>query len=85
MKQITFSFLKDVRYCNTLKENVKQTCARYNSINIQMLSHDLHQQIFGKCADTNIDPEVLEDVTAHLTKHNLADAVSSDYLKAILI
>lgn len=50
--------------------------ARYNPINIQMLSSGLYKQIFGKVSDLSIEPEVLKNVTLHLSKHGLLGAVS---------
>lgn len=64
-----------INTCSFLCKNEKE-CPRYNPINIQMLSYDLHKQIFGNSPDSNIDSDTLKDVMLHLSKHGLLAAVS---------
>lgn len=61
--------------CSVLYQNEKEG-PRHNPINIQMLSYDLHKQIFGKAPYSNIDSDILKDVMLHLSKHGLLAAVS---------
>lgn len=65
--------------CSFLCKNEKEY-PRYNPINIQMLSYDLHKQIFGNSPDSNIDSDTLKDVMLHLSKHGLLAAVSFDLI-----
>lgn len=61
-----------VRY---MHDNVKEPCV--NPINIQMLSANLHEQIFGKIEDRleddTLDSEMLKKIQYHLESHGLWD------------
>lgn len=61
--------------CSFLCKNENEG-PRYNPINIQMLSYDLHKQIFAKAPDSKIDSDILKDVMLHLSKHGLLAVVS---------
>jgi hypothetical protein len=58
-----------------MHDNVKEPCV--NPINIQMLSANLHEQIFGKIEDRleddTLDSEMLKKIQYHLESHGLWD------------
>ncbi|KAG1714849.1 DNA polymerase subunit gamma-1 [Nymphon striatum] len=55
------------RQCSNMHENENKP--RYNPINIQMLSDNLHSQIFDQ--KNNCDPELVSNCINHLKRHKL--------------
>ncbi|KFM64738.1 DNA polymerase subunit gamma-1, partial [Stegodyphus mimosarum] len=62
--------------CHLNKSNEGQH-SRVNAINIQMLSYDLHRQIFGTKPEVKPDVKTLSKVISHLSQHNLWEAETS--------
>jgi DNA polymerase gamma 1 len=60
--------IKCVKYFSS--NNIVTKQARYNALDIQMLSKSLHEQIFGHHI-SDADNEQIDNSIEHLTKHNL--------------
>lgn len=50
---------------------------RFNSVNIQMLSESLHQQIFKNATESKLNEEALKVIQKHLHKHGLSDKTTT--------
>ncbi|GFY73036.1 DNA polymerase subunit gamma-1 [Trichonephila inaurata madagascariensis] len=74
MRDVNNLFLRNCQTSKTTEENQN---ARYNPINIQMLSQGLHHQIFGNKPDFILDDKTLMEVISHLKQHNLWQAKAS--------
>uniref|UniRef100_A0A2C9KDE8 DNA polymerase subunit gamma-1 n=1 Tax=Biomphalaria glabrata TaxID=6526 RepID=A0A2C9KDE8_BIOGL len=59
--------------------------ARYNSLNIQMLTKSLHEHIFKQASPIQFCPKSLKLVESHLKKHGLSSKTSSSPLSEVNI
>ncbi|XP_035210862.1 DNA polymerase subunit gamma-1-like [Stegodyphus dumicola] len=74
---VNYSILRfSHRSCQLNKTN-EEKHSRFNAINIQMLSYDLHRQIFGTKREIKPDAKTLSKVISHLSQHNLWEAETS--------
>ena len=75
IKFLKFNYQKLINNYSTKNVNTKKG-KRYNAIGIQMLSQNIHKQIFGECEYTSNSQ--IKDIKTHLKQHSLLGKTSSD-------